>query len=146
MEDVTTEEGDRLTGGANEDPLEMKVPISVFLYYPGLQPKQVPLPSHYIIGAVTSSQTRWLICELDLKVRADKHRLNDKKSQLGKEKKTDIPAKLFNYLIYIFTCLNYTSWEFETIYCSVHRLFKIQSCCYACELSEAPLLGLLGEP
>lgn len=98
MEDVTTEEGDRLTGRANEDPLEMKVPISVFLYYLGLQPKQVPLPSHYIIAAVTSSQTRWLICELDLKVKADKHRLNDKKLQLGKEKKTDIPAKLFENL------------------------------------------------
>lgn len=87
MEDVTTEEGDGLTGRANEDPLEMKVPISVFLYYAALQPKQVPLPSHYIIGAVTSSQTRRLICELDLKVSAGKHRLDDKKLQLGKEKK-----------------------------------------------------------
>lgn len=98
MEDVTTGEGDGLTGRANEDPLEMKVPISVFLYYPGLQPKQVPLPSHYIIGAVTSRQTRWLIRELDLKVRPDKHRLNDKKVAAWAGKKTDIPAKLFENL------------------------------------------------
>lgn len=139
MEDVTTEEGDRLTGRANEDPLEMKVPISVFLYYPGLQPKQVSLPSHYIIGAVTSSQTRRLICELDLKVRADKHGLNDKKLRLGKEKKTtDIPAKLFKNLRFRMLELHINLKPSTAQYIACLRS--------VCRLSEAPLLGLLGEP
>lgn len=71
----------------------MKVPISVLQCNREYGQTRFQWPSQCVIDAVTSSQTRWLMCEPDLEVSIDEHKWNELKVVKRKRKKNESRAE-----------------------------------------------------